>query len=167
MFVGSRSRFPTPASYGPPAVGVPDIAPARLVAYGTYLSNVGYCMLCHTPIGTDGKRDFGHRLVAGGFLVETAYGSRLSANITSGPKTGIGAWSDAEITAALAHGIAADGTALSIIMPWPYLEGMKPEDLRALVALLRSLPRSRTLLSSEDHVASLGRQSRRRLVNFE
>ena len=136
----STYSIPTPTSYGPPVADVPEVSRTETVAYGAYLANLGHCMLCHTPAGADGKRDYAHRLGAGGFPVETATVNRLSANITPDPKTGIGAWSDAEITAALTHGIAADGTALSTIMPWPYLDHMEPEDLRALVAWLRSLP---------------------------
>lgn len=136
----STYAIPTPASYGPPVSSMPPPERTDPVVYGTYLSNVGHCMLCHTPNGADGKRDYAHRLGAGGLSVDTAYGSRMSANITPDAKSGIGVWSDPEITAALSHGTAADGTALSTIMPWPYLEGMTAEDLAALVAWLRALP---------------------------
>lgn len=136
----STYTMATPASYGPPVASVPEVARAQTAAYGAYLGSLGHCMLCHTPLAADGKRDYAHRLGAGGFPVETANGSRVSANITPDRKTGIGTWSDAEIIAALSHGIAADGTALSTIMPWPYLERMEPGDLRAIVAWLRSLP---------------------------
>ena len=135
----STYAVPTPTGYGPTVVGAPDVDRTQAVAYGTYLASLGHCMLCHTPNGADGRRDYAHRLGAGGLPVETVYGSRTSANITPDVKTGIGAWSDAEITAALAHGIAADGSPLSTIMPWPYLQGMKPDDVAALVAWMRSL----------------------------
>ncbi len=136
----STYQAQTPASYGPPVVSVPEPDRTKLVAYGGYLANAGHCMLCHTPNGPDGQRDYVHRLGAGGFSVETANGVRVSANITSDVTTGIGSWSDVQITAALRHGVAADGSSLATIMPWPYLEGMKPDDLAALVAWLRSLP---------------------------
>ena len=135
----STYAIPTPASYGPPVTGVADVPRTDPVAYGAYLANLGHCMLCHTPIGPDGRRDVAHRLGGGGFAVETAYGSRVSANITLDVKTGLGLWSDAEIIAALSQGVARDGTALSTIMPWPYLQGMTPADLQALVAWMRSL----------------------------
>ena len=135
----STYAVPTPAGYGPPVAGVPEVDRGRRVAYGTYLSNLGHCMLCHTPNWADGRRDYAHRLGAGGFPVDTAYGSRTSANITPDVKTGLGAWSDGEIAAALVHGIAADGSPLSTIMPWPYLQGLTPDDVAALVAWLRSL----------------------------
>lgn len=136
----STYKIPTPASYGPPVVSAPAPDRANPIAYGGYLAKIGHCMLCHTPNGPDGRRDYEHRLGAGGFEVETANGVRVSANITPDPKTGIGLWSDAQITAALTHGVSADGSALSTVMPWPYLDGMKPDDLAALVAWLRSIP---------------------------
>lgn len=136
----STYQIPTPTSYGPLVVSVPDPDRENAVAYGGYLANAGHCMLCHTPNGPNGRRDYEHRLGAGGFSVETANGVRVSANITPDIKTGIGSWSDAQITAALTHGVAADGSPLAPIMPWPYLEDLKPEDVRALVAWLRSLP---------------------------
>ena len=136
----STYQIPTPTGYGPPIVSVPEPDRTNAIAYGGYLADVGHCMLCHTPNGPNGRRDYEHRLGAGGFSVETANGIRVSANITSDAKTGIGSWSDAQITAALTHGVAADGSSLAPIMPWPYLQDMKPEDVRALVAWLRSLP---------------------------
>lgn len=78
----STYHMPTPASYGPPIVSVPNPDQTGPVAYGAYLASLGHCMLCHTPSGPDGKRDYAHRLGAGGFPVETANGIRISANIT-------------------------------------------------------------------------------------
>ena len=132
-------RVPTPTSYGPPVQAVPDPDRTDPVAYGTYLSKVGHCIQCHTPVGADGRRDYANRLGAGGLSVDIAWGSRTSANITPDRETGIGTWSDEQITRAISQGISADGGVLSPIMPWPYWQTMAPEDLRAIVAWLRSL----------------------------
>ncbi len=135
----STYKVSTPKGYGPSVEHVADPDRSDLVAYGTYLSKVGHCVQCHTPVGVDGRRDYVNRLGAGGLSVDIAWGSRMSANITPDPETGIGRWSDDQIVTAISHGIAADGGSLSPIMPWPYWQSMKLEDLRALVAWLRSL----------------------------
>lgn len=131
-------RAPMPASYGPPVGSVPEPAHDDAVAYGAYLGKLGHCMECHTPIGAGGRRDAG-LTGAGGMSIDLAWGSRVAANITPDPETGIGTWSDDEVAAALTHGIDRDGAMLSPIMPWPYLNAMRPEDVRAIVAWLRTL----------------------------
>ena len=135
----STYKVPVPAGYGPPIGAVPDLARDDPVAYGAYLARLGHCVQCHTPVGPDGRRDYVNQLGAGGLSVDIAWGSRVSANITSDPGTGIGAWTDDEIIMALSHGIRRDGTPLSRIMPWPYWRAMEPADLKAIVAWLRTL----------------------------
>jgi mono/diheme cytochrome c family protein len=128
-----------PSSYGAPVGAVAEPARDDPVVYGAYLAKLGHCMQCHTPIGADGKRDFAHRLGAGGLSVDISWGSRVAANITPDPETGIGGWTDEQVIAALSHGIDKDGAPLSSIMPWPYFQSMKPEDLKAIVAWLKTL----------------------------
>ncbi len=135
----STYKVPTPTGYGPPVEHVGDPDRTDPVALGTYLAKVGHCVQCHTPVGADGRRDYVNRLGAGGLSIDIAWGSRTSANITPDEETGIGRWSDEQIMTAISHGIAADGGVLSPIMPWPYWQSMKPEDLHAIVAWLRSL----------------------------
>ena len=135
----STYKAPMPASYGPPVGSVAEPPRDDPVVYGAYLAKLGHCVQCHTPIGSDGKRDFANRLGAGGLSVDVSWGSRNSANITSDLGTGIGKWTDEQIIAALSHGVDKDGGLLSPIMPWPYWQSMKPEDLKAIVAWLRTL----------------------------
>ena len=71
--------------------------------------------------------------------MDMAWGSRVSANITPDPETGIGRWTDDQIGAALTRGVRPDGGLLSPIMPWPYWAAMKPADRNAIVAWLRTL----------------------------
>ena len=132
-------KAPMPSSYGPSVGSIAEPSHDDPVLYGAYLAKLGHCMQCHTPIGADGKRDFVNRLGAGGLSVDIAWGSRTSANITTDVDTGIGKWTDEQIIAALSHGVDKDGAVLSPIMPWPYWQSMKPEDLKAIVAWLRTL----------------------------
>ena len=62
-----------------------------------------------------------------------------AANITPDQDTGIGRWTDEQVIAALSHGVDKDGALLSPIMPWLYFQAMKPEDVKAIVAWLRTL----------------------------
>ena len=135
----STYKAPTPMSYGPPVGSVPEPPHGDPVVYGAYLAKLGHCMECHTPVGAGGKRDTANRFGAGGMSIDLAWGSRIAANITPDPETGIGDWTDPQVIAALSHGVDKDGTLLSPIMPWPYFQTMKAEDLKALVAWLRTL----------------------------
>lgn len=71
--------------------------------------------------------------------MEIAWGNRTSANIVLDSETGIGRWTDEQIAASLTRGVRPDGAVLSPIMRWPYWAAMKPEDVRALLAWLRTL----------------------------
>ena len=87
---------------------------------------------CHTadrgPVG------------AGGGKVPTPFGTFYGTNITPDPETGIGRWSDAEIEAALRHGIVRGGGAEAPAMPYPLYAGMADRDVADLIAYLRTLP---------------------------
>ena len=132
-------KFAAPASYGPPVGHV--VAPSRsdAVAYGAYLASMGHCMVCHTPLGPDGQRDYAHRLGAGGLIMDGPFGHIVTANITPDKETGIGTWSDADITRALTTGERPDGRRLASPMPIPYLARLTSDDRAALVAWLHSL----------------------------
>lgn len=101
----STYKVPLPGSYGPPVGSVAEPPHDNPVVYGAYLAKLGHCMQCHTPIGAGGKRDFANRLGAGGLSVDISWGSRVSANITPAPVTGIGTWTDEQIIAAMTHGV--------------------------------------------------------------
>jgi mono/diheme cytochrome c family protein len=136
----SQYKILVPASYGPPVGHVEAPARADRVAYGAYLAGMGHCLLCHTPIGAGGQRDFAHRSGAGGFVMEGLFNRVVSANITPDKETGIGDWADADIVRALTTGERPDGRRLASPMPVNYLARLQPEDVAALVAWLRSLP---------------------------
>lgn len=90
---------------------------------------------CHTsdqgPVG------------AGGREIPTPFGTFYGTNITPDPDTGIGAWSDAEIIAAIRDGTARDQGVEAPVMPYYLYAGMADGDVRDLVAYLRTLPPAR------------------------
>jgi len=87
---------------------------------------------CHTPE----KGPVG----AGGVEIETPFGTFYSTNVTSDPTHGIGAWSDEEIARAIRSGTLRDGSVEAPVMPYQLYAGMADDDLRDLIAYLRSLP---------------------------
>jgi Cytochrome c len=97
-------------------------------------------MLCHTPMGANGRPDLEHRLGAGGAKITGVFGERITPNITPDRETGIGAWTDEQIKTALTKGLRPDGRLLASPMPWRYLSTMKDGDINAIVAYLRTLP---------------------------
>ncbi len=135
----SQYKFAAPASYGPPIGHVAAPPRSDPVAHGAYLASMGHCMLCHTPLAPNGQRDYARYLGAGGLVMDGAFGHIVTANITPDKETGIGAWSDADITRALTTGERPDGRRLASPMPIAYLARLTADDRAALVAWLRSL----------------------------
>jgi mono/diheme cytochrome c family protein len=87
---------------------------------------------CHTPE----KGPVG----AGGVEIETPFGLFYSTNVTSDPTYGIGAWTDEEIARAIRSGTLRDGSVEAPTMPYQLYAGMADDDLRDLIAYLRTLP---------------------------
>jgi mono/diheme cytochrome c family protein len=88
---------------------------------------------CHTPPGS--KQENG-----GGRKYEGPFGTVYSGNLTPDPETGLGRWTDDQVIAAIRLGRRPDGGRLVPVHPYPTFNGMAEEDLRAVVAYLRSLP---------------------------
>jgi mono/diheme cytochrome c family protein len=136
----SEYPFPLPESYGPSVGAVGEVPRDDPVAYGAYLAGpLGHCIECHTPL-VDGRIDYAKRLGAGGVPFLGPWGGSVSANITSDPEHGIGAWSDAEIKRAITQGIGVDGARLLPPMGYAYYATLVEADLDALVAYLRTIP---------------------------
>jgi mono/diheme cytochrome c family protein len=87
---------------------------------------------CHTPEGGP--------VGAGGRVLPTPFGTFYGTNITSDRDTGIGAWSDEEIIAAIREGFAREKGVEAPVMPYYRYAGMADADVRDLVAYLRTLP---------------------------
>lgn len=130
-------RMPLPKSYGPPVRNVPDVPRSNKVKYGEYLTRIGHCMDCHTPMAK-GRLDM-TKWGAGGRSFHGPWGESISANVTPDKETGLGNWTDAQIKRAITHGVRADGTKLRPPMAFSYYRNIKDEDLDAIVTYLRSL----------------------------
>src|SRR5918996_2025168 len=102
-----------------------------LVAKGQYIFALAGGCACHTvPKGTE------H---AGGRAFPIPFGTVYSTNITQDQETGLGAWSDQQIHDAMVKGMRADGSRILPVMPYEAYAGMAQEDLKALIAYLRTL----------------------------
>ena len=133
-------------------VGFPKVGPApslkidatpALLARGKYLAdNVSGCIDCHStrdwqaqagPViaGTEGAggERFGEDL---GFP-----GTFYASNITP---AALRDWTDGELGRAITTGVSRDGRALFPVMPFTAFGTMADEDIRAIVAYIRTIP---------------------------
>jgi mono/diheme cytochrome c family protein len=129
----------------PKPLGGPVAEPDRSnpVRYGEYLTDIGACKFCHSPV------DERHQLVpgklfSGGHLLVGQWGRVRSANLTS-HETGLGKRTKAEFISVF-RGFSDPKTAPVVKdghntgMPWWSYSGMSDEDLGAIYDYLHSLP---------------------------
>jgi len=106
---------------------------------GEYLMNGPVaCGNCHTPRNKDMTFQEGMDF-AGGFKIVSPAFEVYSANITPDPETGIGTWTDEEIIVAIREGKTPDGEIIWPPMPVPFYNNMSDDDVKAIVAYLRSV----------------------------
>jgi mono/diheme cytochrome c family protein len=127
----------------------PDASKSAEWNRGAYLAEaLAHCGECHTPrslaLALDNRKKFAGALTAGW----------RAFNISSDKATGVGSWSDADLTSYLSIGHAAGhGTAsgpMGEAVDQSFSQ-LAPEDIRAVVAYLRSIP----AISSADLPAAL------------
>jgi mono/diheme cytochrome c family protein len=134
-------QFYLPRVGPPPDISV-ELTPEN-IERGKYLANhVSACMSCHverdwsrfaappveSTIGQGGER-FGRE--------EGLPGVLYAPNITP---EGLGNWTDGEIFRAITSGVDREGNPLFPLMPYEKFGSMDPEDIKAIIAYLRSLP---------------------------
>ena len=112
------------------------------VRRGAYLAGLMHCMACHARRDEELPPDFKGAWGAGGRKITTPAGEVTAQNISSHPVKGLAAWSDAEIKRALTEAISKDGRKLKPPMSdfSFYWKKLRPDDLDALVAWIRSIP---------------------------
>lgn len=102
-----------------------------LVTQGQYLFALAGGCACHTV-----PKETYH---TGGRAFPIPSGKVFSTNITPEKETGLGDWSDQQIHDAMRAGIRRDGSRLLPVMPYEAYSGMAVQDLKALIAYMRSL----------------------------
>lgn len=106
-------------------------AHAADVAHGEVLAGVAGCASCHTA--DDGAP------YAGGYAIETKFGTFYGPNITPDPKDGIGAWTEDDFVRAMRRGRSPKGHLFYPAFPYTAFTEMTDGDLADLWAYLRTL----------------------------
>src|SRR5450631_3211676 len=99
---------------------------------GQYLVAAGDCMSCHL---SEGGEPF-----AGGLGLKTPFGVIYSTNITSDPRTGIGAWTSDQFYQAMHDGKGVHGENLYPAFPYPLFRRASRADDDAIFAYLKTTP---------------------------
>lgn len=134
----STYHVPLPPAYGPPVTSVAAVPEGVTAEYGAYLSGpLGHCIVCHTKLDAQGRPQFETLLGAGGNAFEGPWGTVVAANLTP---FGLADHTDAQIITLITKGERPDGSKLTGPMAFQLYDKMKPDDLKAIVAYLRTLP---------------------------
>jgi mono/diheme cytochrome c family protein len=102
------------------------------IARGKYVFGAAAGCGCHTAPKQP--------LNAGGRKYDGPFGTVYSSNITPDPATGIGKWTDEQIVTATRLGRRPNGERLIPVHPYTVFNGMTEQDLKDVVAYLRSVP---------------------------
>jgi mono/diheme cytochrome c family protein len=78
--------------------------------------------------------------LGGGLALASPFGTFYVPNISSDPKDGIGAWSEAQFVTAMTKGTSPSGEHLYPAFPYTSYQHMRLDDLRDLFAYLKTLP---------------------------
>jgi mono/diheme cytochrome c family protein len=108
-----------------------DLKRPTLVEQGQALVSTYGCASCHEPTGKKGGILSGQQSPVSGSM---AYGP----NLTPDSATGVGDWSDSDLTSAIRDGIDDEGQALCPTMP--HFKTLTDPEVAAIIAYLRSLP---------------------------
>ena len=102
-----------------------------LVQRGQYIFSLAGGCACHSvPKETEN---------AGGRAFPIPFGTVYSTNITQDKEIGLGGWTEQQIRDAMIKGIRRDGSSIIPVMPYQAYSGMAEEDVKALIAYLRTL----------------------------
>ena len=111
------------------------------IARGKYLVTIASCHDCHTPGFFLGKPDMTRYLGGSDVGFELpGLGVFYGPNLTPDKATGLGAWTEAQIIAAIQTGARPDGRMLAPIMPYHAFASLTQQDVQVIVAFLRSVP---------------------------
>lgn len=95
----------------------------------------GQCASCHASPGQGDRTRLG-----GGLVLASPMGGFNVPNISPDPQDGIGRWSGLDLANALMAGVSPDGRHYYPALPYVAYARTRPEDVRDLMAYLRSLP---------------------------
>jgi len=102
------------------------------IARGKYVFGATGGCGCHTKPNDE--------VNSGGRRYDGPFGTVYSSNITPDRETGIGGWTDEQVITAIRLGRRPNGERLIPVHPYTVFNGMAEEDLRSVVAYLRTVP---------------------------
>lgn len=94
------------------------------------------CGNCHTPLGPDGP--VAGQELTGRLVDKNEAFTAIAPNIT--PAGRLAEWTDAQLAVAIREGKRPDGSTIGPPMPFAMYRGLSDNDLKAVVAFLRTLP---------------------------
>jgi len=98
---------------------------------GAYVLRLGGCVACHTNNSAGGAE------LAGGYGLETPFGTFVPPNITSDPNVGIGNWTIEQFSAAMSDGMGPQGH-LYPAFPYENYTLMSDQEIVDLYAALQA-----------------------------
>jgi mono/diheme cytochrome c family protein len=102
---------------------------------GRLVFAAGDCASCHASPGQSDRLRLG-----GGIALASPYGTFRAPNISPDRIDGIGNWTAEDLANALLRGVSPDGSHYYPVFPYVSFTHMRPEDIRDLMAYLRTLP---------------------------
>lgn len=127
-----------------------------IIDRGAYMIELLGCGSCHTNGAFDGEPDMSKALAGSntGIAFINPLGDKYPgivypSNITPDEETGIGSWSDRQITNAIRSGIGRHGNRRIATMPWQGYSRLTDDDVAAVVAYLRSIEPIRNTVPKE------------------
>jgi mono/diheme cytochrome c family protein len=105
------------------------------VANGEIVFHAGGCASCHMTPAQDDRKKLG-----GGLALKTEFGTFVVPNISPHKRDGIGTWSAADLANAMQRGVSPRGDHYYPAFPYTTYAHARLEDMRDLMAYLRTLP---------------------------
>jgi mono/diheme cytochrome c family protein len=103
--------------------------------HGREVLLAGQCASCHASPGQPDRMRLG-----GGLALASPFGTFNVPNISPDPRDGIGNWRGIDLANALMAGVSPGGSHYYPALPYVSYAHMRPEDVRDLMAYLRTLP---------------------------
>lgn len=126
-WLATAPRPPFPVHAAETAAGDPE--------RGRLVFAAGDCASCHARPGQPDRLRLG-----GGLALASPFGTFRVPNISPDPVDGIGGWRTADLANALIGGVSPQGRHYYPAFPYPSYTGMRLDDVRDLMAYLRTLP---------------------------
>lgn len=132
----------------------PDKTEAEIIQHGKYMFDLAGCVHCHTADKT--------KPLAGGYKLDSQFGTFYTPNITMDIKTGIGTWTESQFLKAMRQGISPKGEYYYPSFPFTNYTKLTDEDILAMFKYLKTLPAVE--LANKTHVVLFPLNQRKLMI---